>query len=153
MLGASPVNLSLSPSSALAACIVVAHAAAAACLWPLLPGYPGTALAALVLALGIVVARDRALLSAAASVRGLDLGAGDAAVLYLRDGQRVAVAVGKGRFVSRLCVTLPFRAPGRRSLVVTPGMLEPESFRILRLWALWGRVPGQAAVASRQLPS
>ncbi|MDA0277033.1 MAG: hypothetical protein O3A91_11960, partial [Proteobacteria bacterium] len=98
---------------------------------PLLPGYPGTALAALVLALGIVVARDRALLSAAASVRGLDLGAGDAAVLYLRDGQRVAVAVGKGRFVSRLCVTLPFRAPGRRSLVVTPGMLEPESFRIL----------------------
>jgi len=146
------VKLALHPAPGLAVCIVAAHAAAAACLWLLLPGYLGGALAALVLALGVVVARDRALLRATASVRGLDLGVGDAAFLLLRDGRRIVATVGKGRLVNRLCVTLAVRAPGRRSLMVTPGMLDPESFRILRLWALWGRVPGQAAVASRQLP-
>jgi len=132
---------------------VAAYAAAAASLWLLMPGHLGTVLAALVMALGVVVAWDRALLSATASVRGLDLGAGNAVVLMLRDGRRVATVAGAGRFVSRLCVTLTVRAPGRRSLIVTPGMMEPESFRFLRLWALWGRVPGQATVASRQLPA
>lgn len=153
MSGASTVNLSLTPSPGLAACIVAAHAAAAACLWLLLPGYLGAALAALNLALGAVVAWDRALLMAPASVRGLGLGAGDEVVLLLREGRQVSAKVGQGRFVSRLCVTLPIRAPRRRSLIVTPGMLEPESFRVLRLWSLWGRVPGQATVASRQLPT
>jgi hypothetical protein len=151
--GAPPVNLTLSPSPGLATCIIAAHAAAAACLWLLLPGHPGMALAALVLALGVAAARDRALLAAASSVIGLGLAAGDEAVLHLRDGRRVPAPVGQGRFVSGLCVTLPVRAPGRRSLLVTSGMLEPESFRILRVWALWGRVPGQAPVASRQLAS
>mgnify|MGYP001426979050 CR=1 FL=1 len=153
MNGAPSVHLTLSPSPGLAACIVGAHGAAAACLWLLLPGIPGGALAALVLALGIAVALDRALLAARASVRGLDLSAGDAATLRLRDGRRVPADVGAGRLVSRLCVALPVRAPGRRSLLITPGMLEPESFRLLCLWALWGRIPGAAAVASRQLPS
>ncbi len=153
MNGALPVTLTLSPSPGLALCIVAAHAAAAACLYLLLPGMPGAALALLVLALGVAVARDRALLAAGSSVRRLDLAAGDAATLYLRDGRRVPAAVGAGRLVSRLCVTLPLRAPGRRSLLVTPAMLEPESFRLLRLWALWGRVPGPGAVASRQLPA
>jgi len=151
--GASPVNLILTPSPGLALCIAGAHAAAAACLWLLLPGLAGSSLATLVLALGIAVAWDRALLAARSSVRGLDLSAGDAAVLLLRDGRRVPAVVGEGRFVSRLCVTLPVGVPRRRSLIVTPAMLEPESFRILRLWALWGRVPGPADVASRQLPS
>ena len=153
MNGAPTVNLILSPSPGLALCIAGAHAAAAACLWLLLPGLPGPILAALVLALGIAVAWDRALLAAAVSVRGLELCADDAVVLLLRDGRRVPAAVGQGRFVSRLCVALPVRAPGRRSLIVTPGMLEPESFRILRLWAIWGRVPGSATVATRELPS
>jgi len=148
--GAPPVNLTLSPSPGLAFGIMAAHAAAAACLWLLLPGHPGAALAALVLALGIAVARDRALLAATSSVRGLELSAGNSAVLLLRDGRRVPAVVGEGRLVSRLCVTLPVRAPGRPSLIVSQGMLEPESFRLLRLWALWGRVPGQAPVASRQ---
>jgi len=45
-------------------------------------------------------------------------------------------------------VALAVAAPYRRALLVTPGMLPPESFRLLRLWALWGRLPG---VAPRQL--
>jgi hypothetical protein len=151
--GAPSVNLTLSPSPGLAICIMVAHAAAAACLWLLLPGLPGTSLAVLVVALGIAVAWVRALLAATSSMRGLDLSTGDTAVLRLRDGRRVPAAVGQGRFVSRLCVTLPVRAPGRRSLMVTAGMMEPESFRILRVWALWGRIPARTPVASGQLAS
>jgi len=30
----------------------------------------------------------------------------------------------------------------RRSLLVTGGMLGADSARRLRLWALWGRLPG-----------
>jgi hypothetical protein len=151
--GAPPVNFTLSPSPALASAIVAAHAAAAACLWLLLPGLPGAALAVLVVALGIAAARDRALLAAQASVVGFELTGRDAAVLKLRDGRRVPTAVGQGRFVSRFCVSLPVRAPRRGSLLVTTAMLEPESFRILRLWTLWGRVPGPSRVVSRQLPA
>lgn len=151
MNGAPPVSFTLSPSPGLAAVIVAAHAAAAACLWVLVPGVPGAALAALVLALGIAVARDRALQAARASVIGFELAGRDAAVLRLRDGRHLAAAVGQGRVVNRFCVSLPVRAPRRGSLLVTPAMLEPESFRILRLWALWGRVPDPARVASGQL--
>jgi hypothetical protein len=31
--------------------------------------------------------------------------------------------------------------PGRRSLLVPADMLASEPGRLLRLWALWGRVP------------
>ena len=41
------------------------------------------------------------------------------------------------------------RETWRRSLLVAAGMLPPESFRLLRLWARWGRLPG---VAPLQLP-
>ncbi len=153
MNGALPVNFPLSPSPALAAAIVAAHAAAAACLWLLLPGLTGAALATLLIALGAAAAHDRALLAAQSSVVGIELTGRDAAVLRLRDGRRVPAAVGQGRFVNRFCVSLPVRAPRRGSLLVTPAMLEPESFRILRLWSLWGRVPGPSRVVSRQLPA
>lgn len=132
---------------------MAAHAAAAACLWLLLPVPLGAVLAALVVALGAEAARDRALLAAQGSVVGIELSGREAAILLLRDGRRVPAAVGQGRFVSRFCVSLPVRAPRRRSLVVTRAMLEPESFRILRLWSLWGRVPGPSRVVSRQLPA
>lgn len=153
MNGAPPVNFTLSPSPGLAAVIVAAHAAAAACLWLLLPGLLGAALAALVVALGIAVARDRALLASPASIVGFELTGRDTAVLRLRDGRNLAAAVGQGRVVTRHCVSLPLRAPRRGSLLVTPAMLEPESFRLLRLWSLWGRVPGPTRVVSRQLPA
>jgi len=134
-------------------CIVAAHGAAAACLWLLLPGVVGVTLALLVQALGVAVAWDRALLGASSSVEGLDLGPGDTAVLRHRDGRRTPASVGQGRFVSRVCVTLPVQARWQRSLIITSGMLKAEPFRVLRLWALWGRVPGSAPVASRQLPA
>jgi hypothetical protein len=113
----------------------------------------GIVIAVLVLALGIAVAWDRALLAAASSPRALEIRVADTVVLELADGSRVSSPVGESRWVSRFCVVLPLRAPGRRTLLLTAGMLAAEPFRVLRLWALWGRVPGQdrSAVASGQL--
>jgi hypothetical protein len=51
--------------------------------------------------------------------------------------------------VTRHWVALRLRSRKRRSLLVAGGMLSEEPFRLLRLWALWGRMPG---VARRQLP-
>ena len=36
-------------------------------------------------------------------------------------------------------------------VLVARDMLDPEMFRRLRVWALWGRVPGGEAVAGKQL--
>jgi hypothetical protein len=47
-------------------------------------------------------------------------------------------------------VTLSLRRPARRTLLVTRDMLHADSFRRLRVWALWGRLP---AVAAKQLPA
>jgi hypothetical protein len=43
-------------------------------------------------------------------------------------------------------VSLPLTGAGRRNLLVVRDMLPPGEFRALRLWALWGRVPGAAAL-------
>ena len=48
------------------------------------------------------------------------------------------------RYVSRHVVVVPLAGPQRRTVLVTGGMLAPEAFRRLRLWALWGRLPGVA---------
>jgi len=48
--------------------------------------------------------------------------------------------------VSRFMVTLASQRPSRR-LLVTADMLGGEAFRVLRVWALWGKVP----VAGKQL--
>ncbi|HEY6967464.1 MAG TPA: hypothetical protein VI229_08365 [Burkholderiales bacterium] len=53
-----------------------------------------------------------------------------------------------GRVVTRYWVSLRLRSPWRRSLILVVGMLPREPLRLLRIWALWGRLP---AVASRQL--
>jgi hypothetical protein len=53
--------------------------------------------------------------------------------------------VGGRRYVSSLAVALPFGAPLRRTVFVSRDMLSAESFRLLRLWALWGKLPGVAA--------
>jgi hypothetical protein len=50
--------------------------------------------------------------------------------------------------VNRFLVALPLDGFLRRSILVTADMLDPGRFRLLRLWALWGRLPG---VASAQL--
>jgi hypothetical protein len=68
----------------------------------------------------------------------------------LADGERIAAQVGKRRHVSRLTVTLALQRPLRRTLLVSRDMLSADSFRLLRIWALWGKLPG---VAAKQLPA
>ncbi len=119
------------------------HAAAGLCVFAVLPGAAGGLLAAALLALGAAAAWSRALLGSAASVRGIELdGAGIA--LELASGERVVAELAERRYVTRFVVALPVRRP-RRTVLVTRGMLAPDSFRALRLWALWGKVPRGAA--------
>jgi len=124
------------------------HAAGAACIVIAVPALAGAVLGGLLLALGAVAARDRALLRGARALRAIEVGEPGVAVLVLADGSRVAAMLTGRRRVNRYWLSLPVRAPARRTLFVTAGMLGPSRFRALRLWALWGRVPG---VASGQL--
>ena len=82
----------------------------------------------------------------AGSVRidGVEYGPGE-----LASGEKQSVEVAGRRYVSRLAVTLPLRRP-RRTILVTADMLPAADFRRLRVWALWGKLPG---VAAAQLPA
>jgi hypothetical protein len=125
--------LHLRPSRALAAALVVAHAAAGLAVFLLAKDVLGAVLGAALLALGIAAAWSRALLRGRAAVRSLEL-------------SREAFAGRPGRrYVSRFLDTLPLRG---RTLLVSADMLEPREFRHLRIWALWGELP---AVAGEQL--
>ena len=141
-------RLALSPSWTLAGAIVALHAAAAVCMVLVLPGLPGVLLGVLLLALGLAAAWSRALLGAGKSVRALELGAG--LRVEFKNGQSFAAEAAERRHVSRYMVTLPLERPVRRTLLVTRDMLGAEEFRRLRIWALWGRLPG---VAFKQLPA
>ena len=125
----------------------MAHAAAAAAVYALVPGIAGLALAAAFLALGAATAWSRALLRAARSVRAIEIG-GATPVFRLADGAEVAAPVAARRYVTRYVVALPVGRPLRRTLLVSADMLGSEEFRRLRLWALWNRLPG---VAPKQL--
>jgi hypothetical protein len=152
-LTARRLRLELKASPLLAAAIVAAHGAAAACVLAALPGSAGALVAAGLLALGAMAAANRALLKASGSVRALELeGAG--LTVCLANGQRFAAEAAPRRYVSRHLVILRLREnarrPVRRTLLVTRDMLAGDSFRRLRVWALWGRLP---AVAAKQLPA
>jgi hypothetical protein len=134
------LRLTLSPSRPLAIAILVLHSGAAACVAAVVPGLAGLLLALLLAGLGVAVAWSRALLRSARSVQALEL-SGEGILVELRGGERIAAQAGR-RYVHRFLVTLPLRAPLRRTLLVTADMLDPESFRRLRIWALWGRLPG-----------
>ena len=136
-------SLQLSPSRPLAVLIVAAHLCAAAAAALALPGWAGGLLAAALAALGLASAWSRALLRSPRSVRALRFG--DGAVAELASG--ASFALRQGGHVSRFMVTLAAR-DSRRHLLVTADMLDRESFRVLRLWALWGKLPG---VAGKQL--
>jgi hypothetical protein len=140
-------RLELSRSWILACAFVLAHAAAAACVWLVLPGLAGTLLAAALVALGLAAAWARAFHGSAASVRALEL-AGREIHVELRDRSRFTAELGARRHVDRWMVALSLARPVRRTIVVTRDMLDAEEFRRLRLWALWGRLPG---VAGKQL--
>ena len=138
----------LAPSTRFALAIVLLHAGAAACAFAVLPTVAGGLLAAALLALGLAAAWSRALLRSRSSVRALEIGAG--LLVELAGGERLAAEADGRRYVSRLAVALPLRSPRRRTILVTADMLPPADFRRLRLWALWGRLPG---VAAAQLPA
>lgn len=135
------LRLELRASRALAVVLMLLHAAAAICLLMVLPRYAGIGLALLVLALGVAVARNRALLRAPGSVCALELAGDDAATLELADGRRLAGRVSRRRHVGAWWVVLPVSGSTRHSVLVLRNMLPAADFRLLRLWALWGRVP------------
>jgi hypothetical protein len=144
-------SLKLSPSHTLAGLIVGAHLCAGAAASVALPGWAGAVLGAALAGLGLASAWSRALLRSPRSPRAIRLGSG----LSPEEGAMVDLAGGEssparaGGHVSRLMVTLALRRPARH-ILVTADMLDPDSFRALRIWALWGKLPG-AGVAGKQL--
>jgi hypothetical protein len=134
------LRLELRASRTLAAAVVLVHAAGAAGMLLLAPGAAGTALALLLVALGILSAWNRALLRGPGSVRLLELGADREVGAVLASGKRLQGRAAARCHVGPWWVILPLGSP-RRSLLVARGMLGPEEFRHVRLWALWGRVP------------
>jgi len=143
------LRLELAPSAPLAAAILAAHAAAAACLVAVLPGAAGLGAAALVVLAGAASARKRALLRGRAAVRALELGA-ETLEVRLGSGKSFPAELAERRYVGRYMVVLCFRRPVRRTILVTRGMADAQLFRRLRIWALWGKLP---IVATKQLPA
>jgi hypothetical protein len=141
--------MELRPSVVLAAVLAMLHAAAALCLALALPGAVGLAAAALAVAAGAAAVWRAALLRAPSSVRSLELG-GDRLEVGLASGERFAAELAERRYVGRYMVVLPARRPVRRTILVTRDMADAESFRRLRIWSLWGKLPG---VATKQLPA
>ena len=142
----------LTPSRRIAFLIVAAHVAAAAALLTLMAGTPaGWALAVALVGLGLATARDRALLRAPGSIRRLVVEGPNDVVLELAHRGDLRARVASRRWISAHLVILPIGLPGRRSLLVASDMLEPDAFRRLRLWALWGQLPG-VAWAPREAP-
>ena len=137
-------SLRLSPSYPLAGLIVAAHSCAAAAVALALPGWPGGLLAAALAALGLASAWSRALLRSPRSARVVHLGR-DGAAVELAGGD--SLQVDGGGHVSRFMVTLAARH-SRRHLLVSADMLDADSFRALRIWARWQKLPG---VAGKQL--
>jgi hypothetical protein len=113
-------------------------------------GFPGMALAVLIIALGGVTAWNRALLRGASSPRVIEIQPSGAAMVVTANGKRFAVRAVGGIGVTRHWVALAPLSFARGGVMVPTGMLGTASARILRLWALWGRTPG---VASGQRPA
>jgi hypothetical protein len=117
-------RLSLRRSWSLAAAIFGLHAAAAACVFLVFSGWAGAVLALALAALGVHAARSRAL-----AARSLVLGEKPVQ-----------------RYVGRYLVIV---AQGNATLLVTPDMLPAPEFRLVRLWALWGRLPRRSVAAAQ----
>lgn len=146
MFPAQPLRLELTASRPCAALIVLLHLAGAASLLTVMTGWAGGALACLIAALGIAAAWDRALLRSSGAPRAIELHAQGAAACLRREGPPLPLARPPASGVNRFWVSLPPAAGARRGLLIVRGMLPPDHFRLLRLWALWGRVaPGQRA--------
>jgi hypothetical protein len=145
---ARPVRIELVPSYRLAAALCCAHAVAAASVLLVLPTGIGLLLAVAFAALGVAAAWSRALLRARGSVHAIEL-ADERIMLHLRDGRTQRVEISARRYVSRWLVTLPLRSPMRRTLLITADMVRGDLFRVLRIWATWGRTPAMAPGPAR----
>jgi hypothetical protein len=143
----SRLRLELKPSPALVALILALHAAAGLSVLLVVPTAAGYLLAGSLLALGAAAAWSRALLRSKASPLALEI-AGEEVVLHLAGGARFPVEVAARRYVTRFMVALPIRRPARRTILVTRDMLDCDSFRALRVWALWGELPAAAGMPS-----
>jgi len=110
----------------------------------MLTGWPGFALAVLAVALGAAAAWDRALLRGPRSPRAIEMPAAGGALLVLASGATVPVRPVHGLGVTRHWVALAPPGLAGRSYLLTTGMLGAPGARLLRLWALWGRLPGAA---------
>lgn len=141
MSGEQILHIPLSPSRGLAATIVIVHGGAGVCAGALVPGAMGMLLGVLVAALGFAATWDRALLRGRRSLRALQIGDKDSVTLELANTERVALRISPRRYVSGLVVVLLATSSMHRTIVVARDMLDADSFRTLRLWALWGRVP------------
>lgn len=142
MSGARAGRFELAPSPALTGVILLVHGLGAACLATVVPTPWGGALGAAVFVLGLAAAWDRALLRGTRAVCAIEPTGSDMVVIELRNGERFSTRIAKRRSVNRFWVALPVRLRRRRTLFVTADMLGRETFRTLRLWALWGRLPG-----------
>jgi hypothetical protein len=147
-LSARRLRVELAPSPFLAIAIMTMHAAAASCTLTVTPGVPGLLLAALLVALGIATAWSRALLKSRSSVRAIEL-TGPKLAIELASGESFPAEVASRRYVGRFMVTLALRHPVRRTLLITRDMMDGDLFRLLRIWALWGRLPAVAANCPR----
>jgi hypothetical protein len=133
----------LKPSAAYAMLIQAAYLAAAGCLWAVSGGWAGAAAGSLLALLGAVVAADRALLAFPGSPRWLEFTATGEVWLLDRLGRRMRART-PAAWVSAAAVALPVAGAYRRTWLAVAGMLGPEPMRCLRLWGLWGRLPGVA---------
>jgi len=131
----------LSPSPAYAGVILSVHATAAACVTAGVDGPAGVALAVLIFALGAAAAWNRALLRGNGAPLSLEFGPETTAVVHLAGGKRLAVRPLRGIGVTRFWVALAPVSLAGRGLLVTSAMAGKAGARLLRLWALWGRLP------------
>jgi hypothetical protein len=129
--------------------ILILHLVAALCFLTVLTAWAGISAALLIVALGITAAWDRALLRSRRSPSFIEIRSAGEAVCLFANGDSAALEAQGGSTITRHWVSLRLRSPLRGSLLVVAGMLPGESFRLLRLWALWGKIPG---VAQQQLP-
>jgi len=135
----------LVPSRSLALLIVVAHGAAGAAVLAVAPqAVAGWSLAVLLLALGMATAWDRALLRGRRAVCAFTCLGPELIELKFVDGATTRAHVAVRRWVGSGLVVLALSTPRRRGLLVTAAMLERDAFRCLRIWALWGAIPGVA---------
>jgi len=139
LTSAPRLRLQLGSSRRLAAGIVGAHAAAGLCAGvPWAPRSLAAAIFLLFLLLGTLLAWRIALLGANRSPAQVELGPDGGCELTLRNGTQVRIAPG-ARHVTRYWVALPCDMLPGGALLVVGGMLAPDDFRRLRLWALWIR--------------